>query len=555
MLHGIPASHRSYGRGRHGFAIQLAMTASLCALLAASSAGAVSWDIAPPDTLGATSPQVCPSGDGIITAADALLTLRRGVDLITGFSCFGVSIADSIVDVAPPTLVDNSTRPPTITAGGDESIDAGDALLILRAAVGLITLIPDNPGLDLRFAESVSGPPLLEASDADRIPTGNFPGPEDLDDGNGVLDPPRRFALNAIVEATQAAPESEICVFDRDPDIVPSASPVACHPVAPFAAAEDDRFVSMSVPVPGETGRVPIWVLLDAGDDVTEVDESNNLESVDLTVVESSSRPDLTFDVLSPLLILPATPAFGDVVTITAQIENQGTLGVTDPFGMDLFLDLATPPVEGQCSLFVSVEGGIAAGEVREVVEPNVRLGSTPAGTHALWAYVDSGYDECPPPEGGDIPESSEGNNATLIPLQFCVSSADHMPDGDIDLRADSLEIAVAGSTFTVSASYSNAGDRDLVPFVDYTPMPWAEIEIHIEVSGNDPAVIALDRRCLIHGMENSIQSSQEFPVPSDLPTTVRLKLDPRRLVSESDEDNNELCVRVQPGGSSESCN
>ena len=111
--------------------------------LLGTASHAVSWDVAPPNPAeaAATAPQYCPKGDGRVTSADALVVLRRGLGLISGFSCFGEPISDSIVDVSPPASGNQNTFPPYFVAGGNGSVNSADALFLLRSSVGLIELI------------------------------------------------------------------------------------------------------------------------------------------------------------------------------------------------------------------------------------------------------------------------------------------------------------------------------------------------------------------------------------------------------------------------------
>jgi len=514
-----------------------------------TSSAAQSWDVAPLDPDGATVPEACPGGDGQVNPADALVALRRAVGLVSGFRCFGAVVSDAIIDVAPAS-VDSDSAPPTFVAMGNGKVEPADALLLLRAAVGLIQLVPAGGPVDLFFSEGGAPSSPVEASDADRIPLGNFPGVEDLDDGDGEIDE-RQVALLPRLAATQATPATRLCAFSQDPS--GGAIPLACTDVAPFAAGEARR-VSLAIPAPKETGNVPIWMRLDEEDVVAEVDESNNIRQVTLTLVAPlPALPDLVFDALRPLEVDPPAPVSDSAVTIRARVRNQGEIVVPSPFAVDLFLNpLSPPPMLGDCGLFGEANAGLGVDEEQIVVFSDVSLGSVEPGLHALWGLADSGLAACPGPD--DIEESREDNNATPVPLELCVASPASDAEGEIDLQADALNVEVEGSSFAVVGFFSNAGGRDLLPFIGSVPAEPAAVRITVEPAGATPLEVEREVRCLIHASQQSLTGGQLFDVPAALPATVRLRLDPEGRVGEGDETNNGLCVRVFPDGSQEPC-
>jgi hypothetical protein len=94
--------------------------------------------VAPSHVLGDLAPRGAP--DERISVADVVVALRLAVQLDT-------PTADEMVtgDVAPGAVTEPWTTPPVFTASPNGSIDVGDAVVILRAAVGLIRINPALP--------------------------------------------------------------------------------------------------------------------------------------------------------------------------------------------------------------------------------------------------------------------------------------------------------------------------------------------------------------------------------------------------------------------------
>jgi hypothetical protein len=513
-----------------------------------ATAAPVSWDVFPVDPAGATSPEVCPAGGDGLTAEDALLVLRRAVDLVTGFACFGLPMPEHVGDVAPLKEFDASTSPPTATAGGDGEILPEDALLLLRATVGLIDLVPGTVELGFTSDPTVFPSPAF-ASDVDLSPLGNFPGPEDRDEGNGVLDL-RRVAFLTEVAASEEISGVDVCLFDTDPQASPAPAPLACQTLDLATTSE----VAIEVAAPSDVGLANAWLAIDPDDQVSEVDETDNVQSLEFPVFEAPNlMPDLAFRGLTPLSIEPTAPGFGELVTIIAKIANVGTAPVRDDFFMDLFFDPEFPPDVGNCGRFERVAGGVEAGEQLDL-EILFNLGSLSPGPHALWAVLDSGA-FCPPlDDHADILESSESNNATFSPHVFCVATPNADPQGVVDLRADTLAIENHGGSYTVTGSVSNVGTKDLLPTFASPPLNAVDIVLTVASFGGEPVEIEQTVNCLVQNDRFEIGFDASFPVPTVFPTRVEFDLDPTNRVNEADETNNSLCIQVDLDGSAAPC-
>lgn len=517
-----------------------------------AGAGAPPWDIAPTDP---TYPgEICPVGNGVIGASDALPYLQIAVGLASGFSCDGVPVEIPGADVAPPFDIDNGTNPPTYTAGGDGSLGIGDALLVLQDAILLINLVP-RPS-DLRFAGTVAVVPAPVLASDINAPPASFPGPEDRDEGNGVYDV-RPMQVIARVGTDGGTPLSSLCAFDVDPGANPGALPLGCIDVPPLADGED-RLLFLDLSAPESLGPHTVWAALDPDDLITETIENNNVAPLGFTVVEApQALPDLTFDFLSPLAIFPFTPFPTDNLFVTLNLENNGTLGVTTDFAVDFFLDPAFLPEVGDCGVARLVTDDFAAGEARSVgvqvdleeFGPPPPFGDPPApGPHVLAAVVDTGVGVCPPPAGADIEELTETNNSTLAPLSFCVRSPNPIPLARPDLVADSIDIDVNGGAFTVSAGFSNAGE-DVLPTGDP-----AEFELSV-TTGFGPQTISEATGCFVKGAATSFGFGSSFALPLEGGfSQVELSLDPDDNLDEANENNNDLCRRVFPDGSHQPC-
>lgn len=484
------------------------------------------WDVAPVVPGAAQPPLACPGGGNGTDVADALLVLRRAVGLVSGFACNGVTIGDAGVDVSPPAAFEPSAQPPLFVPGGDGVVDAGDALVLLRASLGLLRI---TAAPDLRFEGG------LFAAD--------FP----LLAGVGST-----LLAKAVSRNAPSGPV-EICAYRADPLAVPAPAPLACATLEAFAAGES-RQVGVDVVVPVDTGFRPFWLVLDDGDQVPESDEDNNVVAGSLLVAPPPPpQPDLVFPTFGALRVTPPVPLPGEPFTLEATIRNQGTASVQVPFALDVFFDPPVPPKPGECApLFSRVETPVpGGGEI--VVSLPTGLGSSVApGPHVLWATVDGGLGTCGPPVAiGDVAEINESNNVSP-PLPLCVGSGAPEPGDLVDLRADAIVPTFAGGSFTVSAGFSNAGSRDVVPFASGFPQPAAFARLRISVFGAQPQELSLDLPCFVVGAQASLVSDV-LPLLA-IPARIELDLDPDHQIPELDDANNRRCIQVNLDQSIDPC-
>ncbi len=146
----------------------------------------------------------------------------------------------------------------------------------------------------------------------------------------------------------------------------------------------------------GFTGAVPVRLVLDPGEDLGEVNETNNEATANLTIL---TRPDL--HIPSPgletdpgIALDDAEPVVGQAVQVSVLVQNNGQTGagastlalsVEDPNGAASQICAPTPAVPGQSS----------------VTETCAWTPSLP-GRHRLYAAAD---------DGGAVNESNESNN------------------------------------------------------------------------------------------------------------------------------------------------
>ena len=382
--------------------------AILILALAASAQAGPSWDVAPPNLSGATPPLVCPKGNGFVDPADALITLRRALNLVSGFSCFGQPIPDSIVDVAPPCLVDESSFPPIVVSGGNGVITPADALLILRASVGLIELRPPA-NLVLGFL-SGTVPSFPSVGEVDRPPLGDFPSGDcgnggDCDcDLDGELDPQEEsFLLVTVTFDNPATEPYQVCALmgehtgDFDFDAPPAgnfpgpedhdgggdgilsnpapnpASYHACVTVCPEGFSDPAVECAEVEPAgPDPADGVRVWVgplfpdvltpdfhkdwsaVVDPEYKICDDTFDDNVPALPRPVFVQQC-PDIAPDLVpAPSLgsdlsiaVIPGEPSQFDDIAFRVGATNQGNQRVTSAFDVDFYYDESLLPLAG----------------------------------------------------------------------------------------------------------------------------------------------------------------------------------------------------------------
>lgn len=205
-------------------------------------ARAVPGDVAP----GALARGIwCPDArDGRITVADALIALRRALALVPSIGC---GLGDWTIDVAPGVVHPAPGGGPSKwVPAPDGVVNAADALLLLRAAVGLIQIEPTNA--DFR-TELGTTPTVAALGDIDVFPGDPFPDElsGDLDCNlNGSFDGPEATYLRTVVglDAPAQVP-FEVCLWmgedarTWDFDAPPFDDSHLPFPQHPFPGPED----------------------------------------------------------------------------------------------------------------------------------------------------------------------------------------------------------------------------------------------------------------------------------------------------------------------------
>jgi hypothetical protein len=166
-------------------------------------------------------------------------------------------------------------------------------------------------------------------------------------------------------------------------------------------------------------GTHNLWAFVDSECTVPESNEGNNIRGP-VAINVTGSKPDLVVDSIS---FNPSNPTVGQSVAFTIRIRNQGTGAASLTIGPNLerqerssregvngdqslsnfYLDFYVDHQPTGCGDWASVAywtvSSLAPGATRDFTY-NYTFNT--AGTHNLWAFVDSGC---------MVPESNEGNN------------------------------------------------------------------------------------------------------------------------------------------------
>jgi subtilase family serine protease/flagellar hook assembly protein FlgD len=263
---------------------------------------------------------------------------------------------------APPTSVERAIAYLRETQGPDGSWGGSvfDTSAVLRA------LVPSTfPNLSIETADIRLEPDPPEVSEIVRV------------------------EVTVRNRSRVASTGFDVQLFDGDPEEggVAIGAPVA---VAALLGGGSET-VSFSWDTDGVEGRHTLLALADFAGAVTEVSKEDNFALREVDVL-----PPLP-NLVSQLSVLPARPIAGSEATLTARVENRGTLASTDT---TVRFYRETPRLGNV--LGEAVVPPLAAGESRDVSA--IWDGAGPLGAHRIWAVVD--------PED-DVRERLETDNET----------------------------------------------------------------------------------------------------------------------------------------------
>ncbi len=167
------------------------------------------------------------------------------------------------------------------------------------------------------------------------------------------------------------------------------------------------RIFSRQVNVPGSVAPGTYWVgvILDNGNAVSETNEGNNTAAHQITVVGSSSKPNLK---VSGCSVSPDHASSGDTVQLSYRAQNTGSTGAAY-FSWGTFIS-ADQTFDGSDQLVsgLDVPGGWAAGYDSGTQSVTVPLTGLSDGVYYLGYMADV---------GNQVPETNEGDNYCVAQL------------------------------------------------------------------------------------------------------------------------------------------
>lgn len=264
--------------------------------------------------------------------------------------------------------------------------------------------------------------------------------------------------------------------------------------------AEFPLFMTTSLPV----GSHDVYVVVDSGHVIAELDESNNALSLHVEV--RPPLPDLSAS-MGDVSFAPLFPTDADPVTISASVRNFSSVGAQ---GVRLVLREGPPP--GGAVLLDTIVADVPGNGWASVQA----LGQFSLGEHQLFLEID--------PDDA-IEEWNEANNVSSHLLVVVTP-----PDLAID--AGTLVVTpaapAAGRRVTLSAEIRNLGesaaDSAVVAFYDGDPEAGAPL--------GEPLVLAK-----VHG-QSQVRAEKSFFLSSGS-HDIHIVIDPGDLVRESTEANN----------------
>jgi subtilase family serine protease len=145
-------------------------------------------------------------------------------------------------------------------------------------------------------------------------------------------------------------------------------------------------------------GTKKLWVLADSGAAIAESDEGNNYAPSSGLEIKVVKKPDL---VVQSVTASPMSPQVGESVAVTVVVKNNGLVGTTASFRLNLYADRATPPDVASVADFVlDIPLWLDPGQSAQTI---LHVSYATAGTKKLWVLADG---------ANAIDESDEGNNA-----------------------------------------------------------------------------------------------------------------------------------------------
>jgi subtilase family serine protease len=200
------------------------------------------------------------------------------------------------------------------------------------------------------------------------------------------------------------------------------------------------KTTSLTIPVATKAGNYNILLVADYEDLISETDETNNIQSINITVLE----PLIDLALSNPAVSLTSLPA-GASTTVTSAITNTGNnptpvSSVTYYLSSDNIYDPS------------DVQVGITNGTVLAAGASASRNGSitipaeTSVGDYYLIYFIDA---------SNDVPETDETNNINSLSITIIPTVIDLI----VSSPSISPETLIIGNTATLSCTIKNTGN------------------------------------------------------------------------------------------------
>lgn len=274
--------------------------------------------------------------------------------------------------------------------------------------------------------------------------------------------------------------------------------------LVPALGPGEEADVSLQVDPTGSSGTLALVASADAGEEISELDEEDNAERVEITL---QGGPDLAL-LTEDLIVEPASPEPGRGFELRISARNLGESEVPS-FSYRVAPLVAGAPGE---PLAQATAGPLAAGGGLLIPVPL----SLPEGEHTLEVSLD--------PEGS-VPEETETNNAMTVTFFVVDRNRPDLAVADADLLLTPPDPA-PGDSVDVAVTVRNLGGL--------------EASADLVLFENDPGDGGVELRRLPLTLAPGEGRSLTATVPLSLEAwAVTAVLDPDGAVSELDETNN----------------
>lgn len=171
-------------------------------------------------------------------------------------------------------------------------------------------------------------------------------------------------------------------------------------------AAGTNTAVSELVTIPSGTAPGTYYIIFyaDADAQVAEVNETNNVGSIQLTITSSAGSPDLT---VSSLSASPSTVNSGSTLTASATVNNQGTATAATS-SLKYYLSTDNAYNAGDVYLATDAVASLASGNNAAVSEVLTIPSNTAGGNYYILFFADA---------DAQVAESNENNNVGSVAI------------------------------------------------------------------------------------------------------------------------------------------